>query len=333
MHKTSFLSFLIFPMIFLKTFQRKLDPPETVHKTLEAIINTHTPQDPPPFNPNPFYTLFFQNLNFIFTYSNYSTLPPLYDDLLFDQITYFNLSIIIQFETESYHFNRRLFQDKPTYSQGYFQTRTKGNCVSLLFKEYTLFLGNDEGYHFVETIQPNDVKFHFNTVSQYDFFIEEILSDNNVLKQLKNLFYEQIWKIELEKILCTYPQNKITYLFHKFNEQLIKMNPITLAISNEYLNCTEFTSFKFWKYSYDDLKRYNAAKAKIQIEKLNYLVDFKSKRDDYHQNIYFDWVIVRNEGIEHGNLYSNGLHECVEVIVKEISAMVFDMVKKEENIT
>ena len=333
MHNTSLLSFLISLIILLKTFQRKLDPPEKVHKTLEAIINTHTPQNPQPFNLNPFYNLHFQKLKFIFTYAKYSTLPPLYDDLLFDQITYYNLSIIIQFEMESYHYSRRLFQDKPISSQSYFQSRTKGNCISLMFKEYTLYLGNDEGYHFVETIRPSDVKFHFNTVSQYDFFIEEILSNNNILKQLKDLFYEQIWKVELEKILCEYPQNKITYLFHKFNQQLLEMRPITLNVSNEYINCSDYSSFQFSKYFYDDLIRYNAAKAKIQINKLHYIIDFKNKHNQYHQNVYFDRVIVRNDGIEYGNMYTNGLNECVELIVKEISWMVFDMVRKEENIT
>lgn len=333
MHKTSLLSFLIFPIIILKTFQRKLEPPEKVHKTLETIINNYMPQNPPPFSVNPFYNIHFKNLKFIFTYSNYSINSLLHDDYLFDPITYSNLSITIQFETESYHFSRKLFQEKPTSSQSYFQTRTKGSCITLMFKEYTLFRGIDEGYHFVETIQPNDVKFNFNTVSQYDFFIEEILSDNNILKQLKDLFYEQIWKIELEKILCEYPQNKITYLFNKFNQQLLNMRPITISVSNEYVNCSDYHAFQFSRYYYEDLKRYTAAKGKIYIKKLHYVIDFNNKRNQYHQNVYFDGVIVRNEGIEHGKMYTNGLHECVELIVTEISRMVFDMVKKEENIT
>ena len=333
MHKTFLLSFFIFPIMFLKTFQRKLDPPEKVHKTLETIINNYMPQNPPPFSVNPYYNIHFKNIKFIFTYSNYSITPSLYDDLLFDQIIYLNLSIIIQFETESYHFSRKLFQEKPTPSQSYFQTRTKGSCITLMFKEYTLFRGIDEGYHFVETIQPSEVNFNFNTVSQYDFFIEEILSDNNILKQLKDLFYEQMWKIELEKILCEYPQNKITYLFNKFNQQLLDMRPITINVSNEYVNCSDYSAFKFSRYYYEDLKRYNAAKGKIYINKLHYVIDFNNKLNQYHQNVYFDWVIVRNEGIEHGKMYTNGLHECVELIVTEISRMVFDMVKKEENIT
>ena len=165
MHKTFLLSFFIFPIMFLKTFQRKLDPPEKVHKTLETIINNYMPQNPPPFSVNPYYNIHFKNIKFIFTYSNYSITPSLYDDLLFDQIIYLNLSIIIQFETESYHFSRKLFQEKPTPSQSYFQTRTKGSCITLMFKEYTLFRGIDEGYHFVETIQPSEVNFNFNTVS------------------------------------------------------------------------------------------------------------------------------------------------------------------------
>jgi hypothetical protein len=201
-----------------------------------------------------------------------------------------------------------------------------------MFKEYILFRGIDEGYHFVETIPPSDVKFNFNTVSQYDFFIEEILSDNNILKQLKDLFYEKIWKIELEKILCEYPQNKITYLFNKFNQQLLNMRPITISVSNEYVNCSDYHAFQFSRYYYEDLKRYTAAKGKIYIKKLHYVIDFNNKRNQYHQNVYFDGVIVRNEGIEHGKMYTNGLHECVELIVTKISRMVFDMVRKEENI-
>lgn len=332
MHKTSLLPFLIFPIIILKTFQRKLDPPEKVHKTLETIINNYMPQNPPPFSVNPFYNIHFKNLKFIFTYSNYSINSLLHDDYLSDEITYSNLSITIQFETESYHFSRKLFQEKPTSSQSYFQTRTKGSCITLMFKEYILFRGIDEGYHFVETIPPSDVKFNFNTVSQYDFFIEEILSDNNILKQLKDLFYEKIWKIELEKILCEYPQNKITYLFNKFNQQLLNMRPITISVSNEYVNCSDYHAFQFSKYYYEDLTRYTAAKGKIYINKLYYVIDFNNKHNQYHQNVYFDGVIVENKGIEHGKMYTNGLHECVELIVTKISRMVFDMVRKEENI-
>lgn len=332
MHKTSLLPFLIFPIIILKTFQRKLDPPEKVHKTLETIINNYMPQNPPPFSVNPFYNIHFKNLKFIFTYSNYSINSLLHDDYLSDEITYSNLSITIQFETESYHFSRKLFQEKPTSSQSYFQTRTKGSCITLMFKEYILFRGIDEGYHFVETIPPSDVKFNFNTVSQYDFFIEEILSDNNILKQLKDLFYEKIWKIELEKILCEYPQNKITYLFNKFNQQLLNMRPITISVSNEYVNCNDYHAFQFSKYYYEDLTRYTAAKGKIYINKLYYVIDFNNKHNQYHQNVYFDGVIVENKGIEHGKMYTNGLHECVELIVTKISRMVFDMVRKEENI-